>query len=258
MRLLAVFLLLVLASCGDAGALDRLAPAGKGRVVEVIAADLVLLDDGEAVKLAGLASLRRRDPYGQEAAAALEALALGQEVELFSGGALRDPFERRVAHLRTVKGRKWIQGEMLEAGAGRVRTFPDNRALAAEMLEREARARGKGAGLWALKHYQVRLPAEARRDHGFQIVEGRVTAVRPLGRAFELDVQGLRAEIPARAAGDFEAAGKAPASLAGRLIRVRGTIRGGPSMRLDHPEAVELLQAPRPPRLRLAASPTPG
>ncbi|HYG27777.1 MAG TPA: thermonuclease family protein [Caulobacteraceae bacterium] len=243
-RWLALAGLLLLAGCGEAAALDRLAPAGEGRVSEVIAADLVLLDDGEAVKLAGLASLRRRDPYGKEAAAALEALTLGQEVELLSGGAARDPFGRRVAHLRLVKGRRWVQGEMLAQGAARVRTFPDNRALAAEMLEREARARAKGAGLWALKHYQVRLPAETRRDRGFQVVEGRVTAVRPLGRAYELDVQGLRAEIPARAVADFEAAGKAPASLAGRLVRMRGTMRGGPSLRLDHPETVELLRDP--------------
>lgn len=244
MRLAAVLLFLLLAACGDAGALDRLAPAGKGKVTEVIAGDLVLLDDGEAVKLAGLASLPRRDPYGREAVAALETLALGQEVELLSGGAARDPFDRRVAHLRLVKGRKWVQGEMLEAGAGRVRTFPDNRALAAQMLEREAKARVKGRGLWALAHYQVRLPAELRRARGFHIVEGKITAVRRLGRAYELDVEGLRAEIPARAAADFEAAGKAPSSLAGRLVRVRGTIRGGQSIRLDHPEMVEPLEQP--------------
>ncbi|HEX6858865.1 MAG TPA: thermonuclease family protein [Caulobacteraceae bacterium] len=244
MRLLTVLLLLLLAACGDSAALDRLAPTGKARVVEVIAPDLVVIDSGETVKLAGLASFPAREPYSREARAALEQLALGQEVELLSGGAAKDPFGRRVAHLRLVKGRRWVQGEMLEAGAGRVRTFPDNRALAGEMLEREAKARNAGRGLWALPRYRVLLPAEARRAHGFQIVEGRVTAARRLGRGSELEVEGLRADIPGRAAADFEAAGKAPASLAGRLIRVRGAVRGGPSMRLDHPEAVEVLTAP--------------
>ena len=132
---------------------------------------------------------------------------------------------------------------MLDAGAGRVRTFPDNRALAKEMLEREAKARVAKRGLWALPFYQVRLPSEVRLAHGFAIVEGRVTAVRRFGRGFELEVEGLRADIPAQAAADFEAAGKSPLSLAGKLIRIRGTIRGGPSMRLDHPEAVETLGA---------------
>ena len=87
----------------------------------------------------------------------------------------------------------------------------------------------------------MRLPSEVRLAHGFLIVEGRVTAVRRYGRGFELEVEGLRVDIPAYAGADFESAGKPPPSLAGRLIRIRGTIRQGPSMRLDHPEAVEVL-----------------
>jgi hypothetical protein len=235
---------LLLAGCGDSAALDRLAPTGRGRVVEVVSPDLVMLDDGEAVKLAGLAYMRRGEPYVAEATAELRKLTLGQEVEMLSGGALKDPFGRRVAHLRLVKGRKWVEGEMLAAGAGRVRTFPDNRALAKEMLEREARARVAKRGLWALPFYEVRLPSEARLAHGFAIVEGRVTAARRNGRGFKLEVEGLRADIPAYAVADFEAADKSPPSLAGRLIRMRGTIRGGPSMRLDHPEVVEVLARP--------------
>lgn len=237
MRLLALLFVLLLAACGDGAALDRLAPAGRARVVEVIAPDLVLLDDGETVKLAGLASFPAREPYAAQARAELEKLALGKEVELLSGGAPHDPFGRKVAHLRLVKGRRWVQGEMLEAGAGRVRTFPDQRALAAEMLEREAKARVEGRGLWALPAHQVRLPSELRGARGFQIVEGRVTGVRGL----DLNVQGLSVTIPTNAAGDLEAAGKAPASLTGKLIRIRGTVRRGPAMRLDHPEALEVL-----------------
>lgn len=241
MRALAALLLLLLASCGDGAALDRLAPVGRARVVEVISPDLVMLDDGEPVKLAGLAYMPREEPYARQATAELRKLALGQEVELLSGGAPKDPFGRRVAQLRTVKGRKWIEGEMLDAGAARVRTFPDNRALAAEMLEREAKARVARRGLWALPLYEVRLPSEVRLAHGFAIVEGRVTAVRRFGRGWSLDVEGLTADIPAQTAADFEAAGKSPPALAGKVIRIRGTVRGGPSMRLGHPEMVELL-----------------
>lgn len=237
--------MLALAGCGDGAALDRLASAGGGRVIEVRSADLVVLDDGEAVKLAGLAAFRRGDPHAAEARAVLDGLVLGREVEMLSGGAARDPFGRRVAHLRLVEGRRWVQGEMLEAGAGRVRTFADQRALAAPMLEREARARAAGRGLWALEAYQVRLPWELRETRGFQVVEGRVTAVRRYGAGFELDLQGFASvDIPGRSAGDFEAAGKPVTDLAGRLVRVRGTVRGGRSMRADHPEAVEVLEGP--------------
>lgn len=238
LRIAPLLLVLTLWGCGDGAALDRLAPAGRARVTEVIAPDLVMLDDGETVKLAGLASFPAREPYAAEARAELERLALGQSVELLSGGAARDPFGRKVAHLRLAKGRRWVQGEMLEAGAGRVRTFSDQRALAREMLEREAKARNERRGLWALPAWQVRLPSELRTARGFQIVEGRVTAVRGL----ELDVQGLAVSIPANAVGDLEAAGKTPATLSGKLVRLRGTVRRGPSMRLDHPEALEVLQ----------------
>lgn len=241
-RVVLSFLALVLAGCGDDAALDRLAAAGKGRVAEVRAGDVVALAGGEPVKLAGLASFRRGDPHAREARAALEGLVLGKEVELLSGGAARDPFGRRVAHLRLAKGRAWVQGEMLEAGAARVRTFPDQRAMAAQMLEHEARARAGRRGLWSLKAYEVRLPWEAAR--GFAVVEGRVSAVRPIGEGFELDMQGMRLEIPGRAAGDFAAAGKAAPELSGKLVRVRGTVRYAGGMRLDHPEAVEVLSDP--------------
>jgi micrococcal nuclease len=204
LRLAALLLVLLLAACGDGAALDRLAPAGRARVVEVVAPDLVTLDDGATLKLAGLASFPTREPYASEARAELERLTLGKEVELLTGGAPRDPFGRKVAHLRLVKGRRWVQGEMLEAGAGRVRTFSDQRALAREMLAREAKARLDGRGLWALPAWQVRLPWELRTARGFQIVEGRVSAVH----GSELDLQGLAVSIQARAIGDFEAASR--------------------------------------------------
>jgi hypothetical protein len=51
---------------------------------------------------------------------------------------------------------------------------------------------------------------------------------------------GLSAIIPARAIQDFDSAGRSPASLEGRLVRVRGYVRDG-ELRLDHPEGLEIL-----------------
>jgi micrococcal nuclease len=147
----------------DRAALDRLAATGSGKVVSLISADTVRLADGRSVHLAGITAPRQGDPYGAQARAALDALTTGQEVDLLSGGARQDAYGRTLAHLRTKKGRVWIQGALLDSGAVRVRTYADNRALAAQMLEREARARRAGKGLWADKANQVLLPQEAAR-----------------------------------------------------------------------------------------------
>ena len=230
---------LLLAGCGRAPGLAQLAAGERARVAEVRAGDVVVLDSGLAVKLAGITAPHGEEPYASEARDALSKMAEGQAVELSYGGARRDAYDRALAQVRVAKSGRWLQGALLEAGAARVRTFADNRAMAAPMLEAEARARAARRGLWALAAYRVKLPNEVDdRDRAFQIVEGRV---RGAGPSF-LDFGGLRAEVAPSAERDFAAAGKAPESLGGRLVRVRGSVGWGGAMRLDHPEQVEMLR----------------
>jgi len=242
--------LVLLAGCDrEPAALDRLAVTGSGKVARLISADTVMLEDGRSVHLAGVTAPREGQLYGAEAKAALDKLVTGQEVELLSGGARRDAYGRTLAHLRRRKGRVWVQGALLDAGAARVRTYADNRALAAEMLEREAKARRAGKGLWADKTYQVLLPQEAARARGFAIVEGRAAAVTSgrLGDDIGLSdgPPGIEVQIPGRARDDFAAAGKPAAAMKGRLIRVRGTLRADRTLRIDHPELLEVLAEPK-------------
>jgi hypothetical protein len=128
----------------------------------------------------------------------------------------------------------------------RVRTYPDNRALAPVLLEAEAHARVARAGLWADPAYRVQLPGEVGdRADGFAVVEGRVTGLERDGNRLVLAFAPSRfaAEIPPAARDDFSAAGLEPAALKGRLVRVRGDLRStaaGPRLWLDTPEAVEL------------------
>lgn len=235
---------LVLAGCGEAARLDSLADQGRGQVVEVMSGDSVRLDSGDVVKLAGITAPRWDQPGGEAARQALAGLTLGQTVELLSAGAREDPFGRRLAQLRRVKGRTWVQGKLLEDGAVRVRTFADSRALAGLMLAHEARARQGRRGLWAGKDWQVRLPAEALAGPpGFVLVEGQVMSswLEADGRRLDLG-SGLVLALPARSLGDFDSAGLAPASLQGRLLRVRGYLGRDGEMRIDHPEAIEVLR----------------
>jgi micrococcal nuclease len=239
-----------LAACGgDGGALDGLSAGKQGRVSGVISGDSFEIDGGEVVHLAGIEAPRPGEPYGEEAAAALTRLVNGQTVELLHGGARTDPFQRTVAQVRTLATRRWVQGELLDAGAVRVRTFADNRALAKVMLAREARARAARRGLWNLDDYAVRLPDEVDpAARGLVIVEGRIARVGRLGDGgvyidFSRDWRGVvSAEIPRSAMHDFRAAGIDPMDLQGRLVRIRGGVHGL-RLTLDHPEQVERLRS---------------
>ncbi|MBX3478984.1 MAG: thermonuclease family protein [Caulobacter sp.] len=249
MRPLPVFLLICavlgLGGCGEAARLDSLASQGKAKVVEVVTGDMVRTDAGETIKLAGITAPRLDDPYGEASRERLAEMVLGQQVELLAAGAATDPFGRRVAQLRLAKGRRWVQGRMLQEGAARVRTFPESRALASMMLDREAQARNRGRGLWTLLDYRVMIPAEAvKAAPGFALVEGQVLKVHTGADARLLDLgHGFTVRIPARAIQDFDSAGRSPAALEGQLVRVRGSIGRGGDMRLDHPEGVEILKA---------------
>jgi hypothetical protein len=218
-------------------------------VTAVPSGDALVLQDGTQVRLAGVEAPHEGKPYAAEARAALSRLVLGRKVELLQGGAAKDPYGRVLAQVRETRGRLWLEGALLRAGAARVRTYDDNRALAKPMLEQEAQARVARRGLWGIAAYRVRLPQEVGPDaRGLTVVEGRVRAVVRAGARLRIEFAeapgGFAAEVPRSAWDDFAVAGVAPASLAGKLIRVRGGVRasgGRPMLWLDHPEQVEPL-----------------
>jgi len=234
---------LLIAGCGRDSGLDGLADGGRGTVASAAAGDAVILADGRRVRLAGVEAPHGSDPYAAEARGVLQRLAAGREVQLLYGGARADPYGRALAQLRDRKSRAWLQGQLLEAGAARVRTYPDNRALARPMQTAEARARIARRGLWALADYQVRLPREVGlNDGGFTLVEGRVARVVRSRASLFLDFDGgLSAETPLAMEPQFAAAGIDFTRLKGRLIRMRGSLYRS-RLRIDHPEQVEILR----------------
>lgn len=230
------------ASCGRGASLDRLILGEHGRVASVRSGEVLDLDDGLEVRLAGIEAPNGAAAYADAARDLLNGLAAGRAVTLLYGGLKRDRYARALAQVRRDKGRVWLQGELLRQGLARVRTYADNRAMAAEMLEAEAEARRAGRGLWSLAEMKVLLPAECAGRSGFQIIEGRVTRVIQDGQDIALSLDGvLPVQVPGFALSDFADAGKAPAGLEGRLVRVRGTLGRRP-LRLDHPEALEILR----------------
>jgi len=240
--------LLLLTACGGPPGLDRLALGEAGRVAEVRSGDVLVLDSGLAVRLAGIEAPKAGEPYAAEARTATRRLVDGRVVRLLYGGARRDAYGRALAQVQIKGSGQWLQAALLRAGAARAHTWPDNRAMAGELYEAEAYARNRRIGLWKLPAYRVLLPAETGPAYGFQIVEGRVRRLSPDGGALEFGDEpdvGFAATVDPKARDELKAAGKAPEQLRGHLVRVRGWLRdgdGGPAIRLDHPEQIEVLK----------------
>ena len=249
-RWFAVVGALLLGGCGDSVELDRLSAGAHAQVASAVSGDTLKLTTGAELRLAGIEAPHDSEPYARESRALLQSLAAGRDIERLYGGAHADPTGREVAQARLSRGRRWLEGELLRAGAARVRTFADNRALASRMLDIEAGARRAKRGLWASPAYQVRLPEEvAQGAEDFEVVEGRVARVGRTGATTYLDFsqdwrRGLSVHIPRSAVDDFDLANRSLSGLQGRLIRVRGLVRDGRTLWLDHPEALEVLKEP--------------
>ncbi|PWR19733.1 thermonuclease family protein [Zavarzinia compransoris] len=239
-----------------------LAPAGGGRVTEVVDGDTVRLDTGDQVRFVGTQApklpLDRPNfptwPFAEQSKAILAALCQGKRVSLHTGGAPRDRHGRILAHLLVEETGIWLQGAMLEQGAARVYTFKDNRALAADMLAIEAAARKAKRGLWNDPLYRVRraseadLAAEAGKVPGYHLVEGKVVKTgQAKGRWFLNFGPDQRSDFTATIApgdaGAFAEAGIDPAAYQGLRLRIRGWIedRNGASIDVTHPEQIERL-----------------
>ena len=244
--LAALLMALALMGCGDGGALDGLPQGREGRVTRVLSGDAIELDGKEQVRLAGIAAPVGQAPYAAAAQQTLERLVKGRQVTLFFDGARTDGRGRTLAQVEDSENRRWIEGAMLDAGAARVRTGPDDRAPAKAMLRREARARQAGRGLWTIPMYQVRLPDEIGPfEAGFMVVEGRVRRVGEGRETLYLDFSDdwrstVSITVPRSALRELRTAGLDPYDLEGRLIRVRGVVEDR-RLLVDHPEQIEPL-----------------
>ena len=254
----ALLLLLLCVALSPQAVAKTLQAESFGRAVEIVDGDTLVLDDRREIRLVGIQApklpLGRKGfktwPLARDAKAALVDLALDRRLGLAFGGSRRDRHGRVLAHLYRDDG-LWVQGRMLESGMARVYSFSDNRALVAEMLALEARARDARRGIWAVPYYAIRS-ADAgalEKDIGsFQLIEGRVYDVaRVRGRVFlnfERDWRrdftiSLRSKVARR----FRAEGLDPLDLEGRLVRVRGWLKeeNGPMIEASHLEQIELL-----------------
>lgn len=233
-----------------------LAPGRVSVVAAIRSGDEIDLEDGERVRLAGIEAPKigteNSSPWPMAALAseALGELILGRHVKLLYPEDKADRWGRTLAHLRLGEEGDWVQGRMLMAGMGRVRTFPRTANGARTMLNLERTARANARGIWSDRFYRIRNPDETWGDlDSVQIVEGRVvdaatvngTTYLNFGRDWRRDFTFRIKTDPRRA---FRRAGIRLEDLTRRRVRGRGWVfpLNGPMIDLTHPEQLEVLE----------------
>ncbi len=252
------FATLVLLWTADLAVAGSLAEGGSARVTEIVDGDTVLLDveieGSNEVRLVGIQAPKlplgragfKKWPLADESKEALERLVLGRTVTLKFGGRRMDRHGRLLAHLFTQKG-DWVQGAMLGSGMARVYSFPDNRAVVADMLALETAARSMRKGIWKHPYYQIRGADDLDGLIGsFQLVEGVIFDAATVRRTTYLNFtddwrSDFTITLNKKTLASFTQAGFDPLSLKGRPVRVRGWLkkRNGPMIEVTHPEQIE-------------------
>lgn len=261
-----------LVRAGDGGAPDAepsktctLQSGGYRTVARIIDGETLLLDDGREVRLIGALAPRAADagaasgswPIETESVRALTALVLGRTIKIAFGDRRTDRYGRHLAHVFVGNGQneKWVQGELLAAGAARAYGLPGLFNCSMELLAHERAARIFNRGLWNIALYRMK-PAHMtgllmKRRSSFEIVTGIVASVSNTKSAVYLNFgTDWKTDFTARIAKDVLAAHPEFAtSLSDRKskrVAVRGWIerRNGPLIDIRHPDQIELLDSP--------------
>jgi hypothetical protein len=226
----------------------RLTAIGTATVRAVTDTD-IMLDDGRAVRLAGIADFAQPDVSA--------ALPAGRTIVLKRLGAApeTDRYGRIAAHIFVIENEteRWLQADLVARGLARASSRIGDIACAKELLAREDKARAAKLGLWSEPYYVIAKaeePGEVLQRRGrFALVEGKVLSVRESGGTIYVNFgrrwsEDFTVTIAKRNERVFSAAGLEPKKLAGRTVRIRGWIeeRGGPWVEASRPEQIEVLE----------------
>jgi endonuclease YncB( thermonuclease family) len=242
----------------------RFHPAATGKVAKILDGRNIILDDGRAIRLAGVEvpAVPAMPVAGETgpasaggARAALEALLVGQTVHLYQAAPATDRYGRLLAHVYLTRDgvQRSAAHEMLSQGFARVTAHVGNPACAAELLSRERVARAAKLGLWADPYYGLvaaESGAELLAGRGrFTVAEGKVVSVRASGGTIYMNFgrrwsQALTVTILKRHERIFTDAGLRPQTLENRRVRVRGWVdeRNGPRIEASRPEQIEIAE----------------
>jgi endonuclease YncB( thermonuclease family) len=208
----------------------------------------IRLRDGTVVQMSGI------EPPGSPAAlqALRDAMAgpLGEEGVSLRGESPPDRYNRIHAMVMLADGLS-LQWNLVADGVARVRLLPGEHLCGEKLLIAEDAARIGHFGLWAGHEYAIWRaddPSLLEQIGLYALVEGRVVSVGAGSRIVFLDFghnwrRDFTVMVAASEADRFAAAGKKLESLANHTVRVRGVVEenNGPAIRVDNPEAIEVL-----------------
>ncbi len=134
---------------------DR-SPADRFKVVRIIDGDTIELAGGDRLRLLGLDTPEKGQPYYDSAKAFLNALILGKHIEVSYSKRRRDGYGRLLGYIYVDS--TWVNKEILKKGLAHLYLFDDNlsdKAKIDELLSAQVNAMEGGQGLWS-----IRLPEE--------------------------------------------------------------------------------------------------
>ncbi|TAH34742.1 MAG: thermonuclease family protein [Alphaproteobacteria bacterium] len=222
-------------------------------VTEVLAGDLLKLQDGRTVKILGIDIPNSYAAQAKKYVGEFSGLdhSPSAQVQIFYGTAKQDRYGRILAYPFTMDGLSYAHA-IVQQGHARALSAPDNRVIAAELMALDRDARGYGNGLWALPEFKVLTPEQVLDKKYWdqvQVVEGKVLYTAEVKKTIYLDFdidwkKDFTAVIPPTARALFTAAKIKPKDLEGIRVRVRGFVenKNGPSITLTHPELLEILE----------------
>lgn len=191
---------------------------------------------------------RETQPFFGKAKAILDDLIGGNPLDISDVGE-RNRWGARQVLAQRAGDSITLQERLVALGAARVAPTSDRHDAIDRLLDVEAGARAKRAGLWALRVYRVFDAANAGGAiGGFHLVEGVVQTAQAGRGRFYLNFgddfrEDFTATAPSRRARTWARAGLDLETLQGARIRVRGFVDSinGPSIELNHIKAIERL-----------------
>lgn len=223
---------------------------GEGRVVGVISATTIRLDDGREIRLAGIELPPGDDTNATEL---LTSLIADRNVTLSGEDDQPDRYGRQRAFVSLQSPPLMVQAELLRQGAAMAYPPAADRDCSRELLAAEDTARSARRGIWAssaaLKNAE--RPDDILAGIGrFLVVEGKVLSARQAGTTFYVNfgrrwTRDFAVTISRRIMPSFESAGLDLKSLVNKRVRVRGWVEkhGGPRMGMVRPNQIELIPA---------------